>query len=135
MLSGWLSNRRGQWKQFCIAAQVASGVFLLLSAIPDQPWVLRYTWLLCVGFFANSWFTPYWSLPSLALTSSAAAASIGFINMFGNIPGYIANHAMGELKHAGFSDGTCMLFLASGFLLGGLLVSFVNVNRGRTNPP
>jgi len=127
VLSGWLSTRRSQWKQYCVAAQVASGVFLALSAIPDQPWASRYACLLCVGFFANSWFTPYWSLPSLALTSSAAAASIGFINMFGNIPGYLANHAMGEMKANGFTDSACMLFLAGGFLMGGAFVSFIRV--------
>jgi len=123
LLSGWLSNRGHRWKQYCVGAQIASGTFLALSAIPDQPWALRYCWLLAVGFFANSWFTPYWSLPSLALTSSAAAASIGLINMFGNLPGYLANHAMGEMKAAGLSDEARMLFLAGGFLLGGLFVS------------
>lgn len=127
VLSGWLSNRHRQWKQYCVVAQIASGVFLMLSAIPDQPWALRYSWLLCVGFFANSWFTPYWSLPSLALTSSAAAAAIGFINMFGNIPGYLSNRVMGQMQKAGFSDGSCMLFLAGGFIVGAVFVSRVRV--------
>jgi ACS family tartrate transporter-like MFS transporter len=129
LLSGWLSTRGGRWKQYCVAAQISSGLFLTLSAIPDQPWATRYACLLCVGFFAHSWFTPYWSLPSLALTSSAAAASIGFINMFGNIPGYLANHAMGEMKAAGASDMTCMLFLAGGFLAGAVFVSLLRIRH------
>jgi ACS family tartrate transporter-like MFS transporter len=129
--SGWLSNHGRRWKRYCVAAQIGSGVFLALSAIPDQPWALRYAWLLCMGFCANSWFTPYWSLPSLALTSTAAAASIGFINMFGNVPGYVANHAMGIMEDAGLSAGARMLFLASGFLLGALFVSRLRI---RTSP-
>lgn len=127
LLSGWLSNRNRQWKWYCVGAQIGSGIFLMLSAIPDQPWLLRYAWLLGVGFFANSWFTPYWTLPGLALTSTAAAACIGFINMSANIPGYIANDAMGKLKEAGVSDGGCMLFLATGFLFGAVFVSLIKI--------
>lgn len=134
VLSGWLSNRGGQWKQYCVMAQIGSAVCLALSAIPDQPWATRYVFLLCFGFFAHSWFTPYWSLPSLALTTSAAAASIGFINMFGNMPGYLANHAMGEMKAAGASDMTCMLLLAGGFLAGAVFVSLLRIRRSDLSP-
>lgn len=132
VVSGWLSNRGGRWKQYCVGAQVASGLFLALSAIPDQPWALRYVWLLCMGFFANSWFTPYWSLPSFALTASAAAASIGFINMFANIPGYVSNRVFGKMQKAGLSDEACMLFLAGGFLMGGVFVSFIRIRGTRS---
>jgi len=135
VFSGWHSNRNREWKWHCVTGQVCAGLFLALSAIPDQPWMLRYTWLCLMGFFANAWFSPYWVLPTLALASSAAAVSIGFINMSANIPGYLSNHIIGEMKGAGLSDSACMLFLAGGFLMGGVFVSRVPVKNRRTDPP
>ena len=51
VFSGWSSNRRGEWKWHCVAAQAGSAIFLALSAIPEQPWWLRYIWLCLTGFF------------------------------------------------------------------------------------
>ena len=129
VLSGWSSNRRAEWKWHCVAAQVGSAVFLMLSAIPEQPWWLRYIWLCLTGFFSSSWFTPYWVLPTLALTSSAAAVSIGFINMSANIPGFLSNWIIGNMKDEGYGMSACMLFLSAGFVVGGMLVSLVKVKK------
>ena len=115
-----------------VAAQVGSAVFLALSAIPEQPWWLRYTWLCLTGFFSSSWFTPYWVLPTLALTSSAAAVSIGFINMSANIPGFVSNWIIGNMKDSGYDMSACMLFLSAGFVVGALLVSLVKVKKKET---
>lgn len=130
VLSGRIADRTGQRKLCCVIAQFATAICLALSTIPGQPWWLVYLWLCLTGFFANSWYTPYWVLPTLALTSAAAAVSIGFINMFAGIPGFVGNEVVGEMKNAGWSPEACLLFLASGFLIGGLLVARVRVKRG-----
>jgi ACS family tartrate transporter-like MFS transporter len=129
--SGWSSHRTGERKWHCIGAQVTAGLFLVLSAIENQPWELRYVWLCLTGFFANSWFSPYWVLPTLALTSSAAAVSIGIINMSANIPGFLSNYILGQMKDAGYSFSACMRVLAAGFILGGVFVSLVRVRKSK----
>jgi ACS family tartrate transporter-like MFS transporter len=40
----------------------------------------------------------FWALPSLFLTESAAAASIGLINSFGNLGGWIGPTVVGIVK-------------------------------------
>lgn len=133
LLSGWSSDRTGDRKWHCVAGQVGAACFLMLSVIPGQPWLLVYAWLCLAGFFANFWFSPYWVLPTLALTSSAAAVSIGFINMCANVPGFISNYVIGDLREAKSSIAAVMAFLAGGFLLGAVFISLVKVPH-RTQP-
>jgi ACS family tartrate transporter-like MFS transporter len=134
-LSGLLANRTGHWKWCCVAGQVGAGVFLLLSAIPGQPWALVFTWLCLAGFFANFWFSPYWVLPTLALTSSAAAVSIGFINMCANVPGFASNTIMGYMEKAGLSDSMRLVYLAGGFILGGVFVGLIRIHKPSPTGP
>lgn len=129
VFSGWASDRTGKWKWHCVAGQVGTGLFLALSAIPGQSWALVFTWLCLAGLFANSWYSPYWVLPTLALTSSAAAVSIGVINMCANIPGFASNTIMGYMGKAGMSDSARLLFLAGGFIVGGIFVGLIRVHK------
>jgi ACS family tartrate transporter-like MFS transporter len=76
---------------------------------------------------AYFWPSPFWALPTLTLTASAAAVSIGFINMCANLAGYLGNHINGWLHDRGASETACLLFLAACYFLGGVLVSFVTV--------
>ena len=87
------------------------------------------TWLILTGLTAHSWPPPFWALPTLTLTHAAAAASIGFINIFANLAGYFGNHLIGWIKDRGASDSTCLFFLAGWYLLGGVIISLV-----RTRP-
>jgi len=132
LCSGWWSQRSGQPRRLCVAAQLAAGTFWALSAIPEQPWALRYVFLCLAGFFSNSWFTPFWTLPTLVATSSAAAVAIGTINMAANFSGFVSNEVVGQMKQRDMTDNACMLFLAGGFILGGVLVSLVPIRKKAT---
>lgn len=130
-LSGWSSDRTGDRKWHCVAGMIVTGFFLAASTIPGQPVGAVLTWLCLTGFVAYFWPSPFWALPTITLTASAAAVSIGFINMFANLAGYLGNHYVGWLKAHGFSDQVCLLFLATCYLLGGTLIGFVRVRRAQ----
>jgi ACS family tartrate transporter-like MFS transporter len=126
-LSGQSSDRTGDRKWHCVAGQVFTAFFLAGSTIPGQPFWLVLVWLCLTGFAAYFWPSPFWALPTVTLTASAAAVSIGFINMLANLAGYLGNHNVGWLKAHGYSDRVCLLFLAGCYLIGAVLVSFVRV--------
>lgn len=132
-LSGQSSDRTGDRKWHCVAGQVSAALFLAGSTIPGQPFWLVLIWLCLTGLAAHFWPSPFWALPTLTLTASAAAVSIGFINMCANIAGYLGNHNVGLLKARGFSDAVCLLVLAACYLLGGVLISLVRVPSSRFN--
>ncbi|MEO8659532.1 MAG: MFS transporter [Bryobacteraceae bacterium] len=127
--SGFLADRTGNRKWTCIAGQWTTGFFLAMSAIPGQSFPMVMTWLLLTGLTAHSWPPPFWALPTAALTASAAAASIGMINIFANLAGYFGNHLIGWIKVHGATDSDCLFFLAAWYVIGGIIVSFV-----RTKP-
>jgi hypothetical protein len=63
----------------------------------------------------------------MTLTASAAAASIGFINIFANLAGYLGNYNVGMLQAHGVGQRGCLVFLAGCYLLGAIFISFVRV--------
>jgi ACS family tartrate transporter-like MFS transporter len=127
--SGQSSDRTGDRKWHCVGGQVATALFLAGSAIPHQPFPLVMGWLCLTGLAAFFWPTPFWALPTLTLTASAAAVSIGLINMCANLAGHVGNSAMGLLKDSGASDQICLLFLAGCYLLGGVLIGLIRVTQ------
>jgi ACS family tartrate transporter-like MFS transporter len=129
LYSGFLADRTGNRKWTCIAGMWSTGLFLAGSAFPGQPFPLVMSWLLLTGLVAMSWPPPFWALPSATLTSSAAAASIGFINICANLAGYFGNHLIGWIKVQGASDRDCLFFLAAWYILGGVIVSLVRVTK------
>jgi ACS family tartrate transporter-like MFS transporter len=125
--SAWSSDHTGERRWHCIAGQLGAALFLTLAMTPGQPWGLVFAWLCLAGFFAMFWFAPFWVLPTMTLTSSAAAVSIGVINMCGNIAGAIGSPIVGALKDAGFGDRASMALVAVCFVAGAVFVALVRV--------
>ena len=126
-VSGQSSDRTGDRKWHCAAGQAATALLLAGSAISGQPFAVVMMWLCLTGFAAYFWPSPFWALPTLTLTASAAAVSIGFINMCANLAGWLGNYQMGWLRSHGYSERECLLFLASCYLLGAFFTSFVRI--------
>jgi ACS family tartrate transporter-like MFS transporter len=130
-LSGWSSDRTGERRWHCIAGQLGAALFLTLAMVPGQSWGVVFAWLCLAGFFAMFWFTPFWVLPTMTLTSSAAAVSVGVINMCGNIAGAIGSPIVGAMKDAGWGDRASMAFVAACFAAGAVFVALVRVPARR----
>jgi ACS family tartrate transporter-like MFS transporter len=130
-LSGQSSDRTGERKWHCVVGQVATGACLLLTTLPGQSWAGVFGWFCLVGFFAVWWPTPFWMLPTLTLSASAAAVSIGFINMCANVAGVIGPPLVGEMKARGFGERDCLAVLACCYVAGGVVVSVLRVRRNR----
>jgi ACS family tartrate transporter-like MFS transporter len=113
---------------------VGVGIFLAASVIPGQPWALVFFWLCCTLVFCYVWPPPFWVLPTLSLSSSAAAISIGFINICANVSGLIGSPIVGTMKTHGFSNEACLIFLAGCYVLGGIIVAFVYVPPKTAEP-
>jgi ACS family tartrate transporter-like MFS transporter len=136
-LSGQSSDRTGERKWHCVVGLVLTGLCLAASVVPGQPWAVVVGWLCLFGFFAFFWPSPFWALPTLALSDSAAAVAIGAINICANVAGLIGNPAVGALQSAGYDDRVCLLCLAACYVVGGAVVALVRVPRMRraAGPP
>jgi nitrate/nitrite transporter NarK len=74
-----------------------------------------------IGIFGTK--APFWPLPSLFLTGSAAAGGIAIINSIGNLGGFIGPSAVGWVKDTTHSYSLALYALA-GF---GLVAVFAAV--------
>ena len=128
-ISGQSADRTGDRKWHCAGGQAATAFLLAGSAITGQPFPVVMTWLCLTGFAAYFWPSPFWALPTLTLTATAAAVSIGFINMCANLAGWLGNYQMGWLRSNGYGERECLLFLASCYLAGAVFTSLVRIQR------
>jgi ACS family tartrate transporter-like MFS transporter len=124
LLAAQSSDRTGERKWHCALGMGLTGVCLVASTWPESlPAVLA--WLCATAFFALSWPSPFWVLPSLSLSASTAAVAIAVINMAANLGGFIGSPVVGMMQDAGRSDPECLRFLAACYVFGGVTLSLL----------
>jgi len=108
---GRSSDRHGQRQRFVAACALATAAGLAI-ALSFQ----RQTWLLVSGFAIaqiglRSGAGVFWALPAELLGTTAAAVSIGLINAFGGVGGFVGPTLMGAVLDAtgGYTGGLLAL--------------------------
>jgi len=133
-LSGRSSDRKRERRMHAGGGLACTAVFLALSVIPGQSFAMVMFWL-CLTACANSfWPSPFWVLPTVSLTASAAAAAVGLINSIGNLGGFFGPAIFGRLRTTGLSHNASLIFLASCYLLAAVLVLAVRVRPEVDSP-
>jgi ACS family tartrate transporter-like MFS transporter len=120
MLWGRHSDRAGERHWHLAAALLLGSVgFVLVGASDDLLLKMVGLCMAAVGIYAG--LGPFWSLPSLFLTGTAAAAGIALINSIGNLGGFAGPYLIGWLKQAsgGFQSG--LTALGAALALGGII--------------
>ena len=129
VLSGRMSDRAGERKFHAIVPLMLAGTFFALSAVPGQSFPMVLTWLCLTTASGYAFPPPFWVLPTLTLGDSAAAASIGLINLIGNLGGFIGPTAVGYVLARTHSYPLGMMILALGAMMGGMVLLGVQVPR------
>ena len=109
---GHNSDKTGE-RCYHIALPVAAGgLGLAVSAIPGIPgWLgLIALTVACAGVVTAS--SAFWSLPTLYLSGTAAAAGIALINSVGNLGGWVGPSIIGNISTRFHSTGMAMVALA-----------------------
>ena len=70
----------------------------------------------------DGFFPGFWPIPTTFLTESAAAASIGLINSFGNLGGFVGPYILGYVRTATNSFNIGLALLAVSMVLGAACV-------------
>ena len=127
IVSGRMSDRAGERKLHAAIPLMLSATFFALSAVPGQSAPLVLVWLCLTTAAGYAFSAPFWVLPTLTLGESAAAASIGLINLIGNMGGFIGPSAVGYVLTRTHSYPLGMMILAVGGMMGGLVLLAVRV--------
>jgi ACS family tartrate transporter-like MFS transporter len=112
---GWLSDRMAErrWNLFWACLVATMGLVIAGSSI-GSAWSVVGMSIAAIGFYGSK--GPFWSMPSMFLTGSAAAAGIAWINSLGNLGGFFGPSIVGWVKQhtGGFAGG---LYCLAGFAL------------------
>jgi sugar phosphate permease len=132
MLSGWVSDRwfRGRRKVLVLCCQLLGGLALFgFTQVAD---VGRFMVLQCAaGFLLFMSVGAIWAMPMVLLPTRLMGSGSGFINMGGQIGGFLTNIIIGYVITLSGGD------YASGFnvLFGGLVLSATSILIGVREAP
>jgi len=123
LFNGWHSDKTGERRWHSALPLLASGAMygLLLCAGHNVSLVLLFL-LLGSGIF-YAFYPVFWAIPTMLLSESAAAATFGFINSFGQLGGLAGPYLIGFLNQrthaltASFALIALMYFAAGAVIL------------------
>jgi ACS family tartrate transporter-like MFS transporter len=94
---GWLSDRLGErrWNLF-LGCLVAGLGLVIAGRFMGTPWAVVGMSIAAVGLYGTK--GPFWSMPSMFLTGTAAASGIAWINSLGNLGGFFGPTMVGWVK-------------------------------------
>ena len=121
---GWNSDRtrerRWHFALPQLTAALAAGIWLLA---PHSNALLVFVFTL-IGFGTVAYLPSFWALPASFLTSSAAAAAVGFINCLASIGGFFGPKIIGELSQRTGSFNGGFVFMIACWTIASALVLF-----------
>ena len=129
-VNGWHSDRTRERRWHAAIPVFVCGLALAFAVL------FRSNLPMSVGMFvvaggAFYGFQPvFWAVPTLFLSESAAAASIGLINAVGNLGGFVGPMVIGYLVNRTHSFSLGLLYLVASLFVSGSLMLAV----GRRNP-
>ncbi len=95
---GWSSDRQKE-KRFHTIVPILLGAGALALAPSTRGHLVLTVACFMVGFAGIKSYQPaFWALPSLFLTGTAAAGSIGLINSIGNLGGFLGPTVLGKVE-------------------------------------
>ncbi len=107
VLWGRISDRMHERRWNLLGACLVSTVGLVIAgATMGTWWAMVGLSIATFGFYGSK--GPFWSMPSMFLTGTAAAASIAWINSIGNLGGFFGPWYVGAVKDmTGSSQAGC----------------------------
>ena len=130
ILVGRHSDRHLERRYHCGLATLAAAAGLVLIGVLASHPVLSFLALILAVAGVLSAFAPFWQMPTMILSGSAAAGGIALINSFGNLSGFVGPYLVGWLRDITGTTATG-LYAVAGFELfcTVLILSFIPRTR------
>jgi ACS family tartrate transporter-like MFS transporter len=129
---GWSSDRTGERWWHTAGPMFVGSLAFLLTPLSQGTFLLS---LLCFAVAMagiRSYLAPFFALPKLFLSGTAAAGGIGLINAVGNLGGFVGPIMLGEIDKATGSFVGGILFLAgTSAMAGSFILILRRVHAGR----
>jgi ACS family tartrate transporter-like MFS transporter len=111
LANGWHSDKRAERRLHTAIPLFAAGLMYGLSILARHNFALAISFLLLGSGFLYAYLPVFWSMPTMILSESAAAATLGLINSIGQLGGFAGPYVIGFLN-----DRTHSLTASFGFI-------------------
>jgi ACS family tartrate transporter-like MFS transporter len=129
LVMGWHSDKTKERRWHTALAMMTTSLGLLLSVATANYTAVAISMLCLAGVGTAGYLPGFWALPTSFLTGTAAAASIGLINSFGNLGGFVGPYIVGYLKDRTDSYFAGILYLSASALVASMLILAVRATR------
>lgn len=130
-VNGWHSDRTRERRWHAALPVFVCGSALAFAVLYRENLALSLTLFVVAGGSFYGFQPVFWAVPTLFLSESAAAASIGLINAVGNLGGFAGPMVMGYLVNRTHSFSAGLLYLVASLFVSGTLM--LGVGRSRTS--
>jgi ACS family tartrate transporter-like MFS transporter len=122
LINGWHSDKTAERHWHTAAPLFAAGVMFMLLMLTRHNTSLAIVFLLLGSGFLYAYYPTFWTIPTLVLSESAAAATFGLINSVGQLGGFFGNYGIGLLNTHTGSLAASFGFIALVYGLAGILI-------------
>jgi nitrate/nitrite transporter NarK len=122
LINGWHSDKTGERRWHTVIPLACVGISYLLLIPASSHFPLAMMLFALGGGFVFAYYPAFWSMPTMILSESAAAATFGLINSVGHAGGFFGPYIIGDLsaRTGGFLPG--FAFIALCYLLAAFFV-------------
>ena len=126
--NGWHSDKMGERRWHAAVPLICAALAYLMLANTHNL-AAAMTLLVLGGGIVYSYYPVYWSMPTLLLSESAAAASFGLINSIGHAGGFFGPTAVGYLNDRTGKATAAFWLIGMCYLIAGGLLSRIRVQN------
>jgi ACS family tartrate transporter-like MFS transporter len=121
-VNGWHSDRTRERCWHAAVPVLVCGLALAFAVLFRGNLALSLSLFVVAGGSFYGFQPVFWAIPTLFLSESAAAASIGLINSVGNLGGFFGPMVMGYLAGRTHSFSAGLLYLVASLFVSGILM-------------
>jgi ACS family tartrate transporter-like MFS transporter len=134
LFNGWHSDKTRERRWHTSIPLLCAGIAYALLPASSSNFPLAMALFILGGGIMLAYYPAFWSMPTMILTESAAAACFGFINAIGHTGGFVGPYVVGYLNDRTGSLIAAFVFIAACYLLAGSILPLVNLQTSHNDP-
>ena len=127
LFNGWHSDRDRERRWHTAVPLFCGAVAYILLSAGARSFSLAFLLLVLGGGLTFAYLPTFWSIPTMILTESAAAACFGLINSIGQTGGLVGPYVVGHLNDKTGSVLGAFGFIGGCYLIAGAIISAVRM--------
>jgi MFS transporter, ACS family, tartrate transporter len=122
LINAWHSDKTAERRWHTAIPLFSASLMFICLLLTQHQAMAGIVFLLAGSGLAYAYYPTFWTIPTLVLSESAAAATFGLINSVGQLGGFAGNYGIGFLNSRTGSLAASFAFIALVYGLAGTLI-------------